>query len=215
MRFFLSKDELALYIKLRLKKEGLSQSEAAARAGISRQSLNKIIKGDVTQVKLLTLIKLAGVLKEHPLHLLRKFFEDLPIYKDHPSLYPRDFSGFVRDVTIPDGSMVGPEEEFEKIWEIQNLGDTTWEHRRLVCADTYFNAGAPTIPVTLGALTPLSPEVSIPTTKPGQKVQIAMKFRAPKYPCSTISYWKMVDHNNEFCFPELLGLYCKVRVLRI
>ncbi len=213
----MGKVELAHFIKLSLKDAGLTQKEAARRAGISRQSLIKIINGEVSQVKLLTLIKLANVLNVHALHLLRKFFEDVPIYKDHPSLYPRDFSGFVRDITIPDDSMVGPGEEFEKIWEIQNLGDTAWERRRLVCADTYFNAGAsgPNIPVTLGALTPLSSEVPIATTKPGGKVQVAVRLRAPKYPCSTISYWKMVDHNNEFCFPELLGLYCRVIVVKI
>ena len=33
-----------------------------------------------------------------------------------------DKSRFVRDVTIPDGSVFEPGEAFEKIWEIQNLG---------------------------------------------------------------------------------------------
>jgi hypothetical protein len=46
-------------------------------------------------------------------------------------------------------------------------------------------------------------------------VEIAVTFQAPIYPCTTISYWKMVDAEGDECFPQLRGLWCKVKVIAI
>jgi hypothetical protein len=68
-----------------------------------------------------------------------------------------DKSRFIRDVTIPDGSILQPGERFEKVWEIQNVGSTPWRDRSLR------RIGACSGPGRLIS-DPLYP---IPATKPG------------------------------------------------
>lgn len=53
--------------------------------------------------------------------------------KDHfeSSQEPEDSSEFIRDVTIPDGSILNSGEKFTKIWEIRNTGNVAWQNRYL------------------------------------------------------------------------------------
>ncbi len=73
-----------------------------------------------------------------------------------------------------------------------------WENRRLVCQDEDLivtkKSGETAVPLssTLANLIPLEKEIPIPTTPPNATVQLAVQFRAPDCPCTTISYWKMV-----------------------
>jgi len=47
--------------------------------------------------------------------------------KTNTPIPPRgDLAGFVADVTYPDGSLVGRDTAFTKIWRIRNLGVNTW-----------------------------------------------------------------------------------------
>jgi hypothetical protein len=106
---------------------------------------------------------------------------------------------------------------FEKIWEIQNTGKVEWKERFLQCMDediVSVNNDERT-PVYSLMLFPLEMKIPIPTTKPGKTVQIAVTFRAPAFPCTTISYWKMVDHNGDICFPGLEGIWCLVKVMSL
>ena len=165
------------------------------------------------------------MLNVHPLVLIRLLFKDKTRTFRVPQLqetkYDKDYSGFVRDVTIPDNSVVTENQIFEKIWEIQNLGEVEWINRRLVCQDEELivtkKSGESATPLSssLAHLIPLEKEIPIPTTPPNATVQLAVQFRAPDCPCTTISYWKMVDEFGGICFPEMRGVACQVRVVAI
>jgi DNA-binding XRE family transcriptional regulator len=54
---------------------GLSKSEAARRADISRQTWYRLLSADVTDAKLSTMIRLAEALETTPMQLLHLYFE--------------------------------------------------------------------------------------------------------------------------------------------
>lgn len=62
-------------------------------------------------------------------------------------------------------------------------------------------------------IVPVVREVDIPSTAAGGTALISVRFKAPPLPCTTISYWKMVDKNGNICFPRMKGLWCKVNVV--
>jgi hypothetical protein len=117
------------------------------------------------------------------------------------SLFRHDESRFVADVTIPDGTTVEVDEYFEKVWELENIGFLSWHDRWL----REENPG--------NGLLPEAPVVAVPGTAPGEKVRIAVRFRAPKYPSSCQSYWKMVDASGAYCYPWMKGVWCFVKVV--
>lgn len=103
-----------------------------------------------------------------------------------------DESKFIRDVTIPDGSHIKVGEEFEKVWEIQNIGNVVWKNRFLKREGTCEGLGLITSP----------DKVPIPTTYPRQTVQIKVPMRAPTIPTTTTCIWKMVDKHGAKYFPD-------------
>ena len=70
-------------------------------------------------------------------------------------------------------------------------------------------------PAQQRGLIPAQPELAIPHTCPGESIRLSVDFTAPPFPCSTISYWKMVDENGVFCFPKHEGLSCLVQVVAL
>lgn len=113
-----------------------------------------------------------------------------------------DDSKFIGDITIPNGRIVGTDERFTKIWEIENTGLTVWENRSL----REDNQG-------VSGLIPDSPIVPIPLTYPGERITISVTFTAPEHPATCESYWKMVDEHGVYCFPHKIGLNCCVKVI--
>lgn len=113
-----------------------------------------------------------------------------------------DDSMFVGDITMPDGHIVGTEQRFTKIWEIENNGLTIWENRFLI----EDNPG-------ISGLVPDMTLVPIPKTMPGEKVRVSVTLTAPELPASCESYWKMVDEHGTYCFPYKFGLICRVKVI--
>lgn len=113
---------------------------------------------------------------------------------DEPTRYPLpgDYSDFVRDVSIPDGSLVDPGQTLHKQWELRNAGNVHWTNRRLA------RVGA-----TGGYASPESPDsVSIPDTPPGENVVISVNVVAPERPAHYIAHWKMTDEYGQLCFPD-------------
>lgn len=207
--------DLAKMIRERLDALGLSQSEAARRAGITRQALISLLRGDVREPQISTLVTLARVLEVAAPYLIRSAYRAFPVRTAHPR-DPGDHSSFVRDVTIPDNSIVMVGQRFEKKWEIQNTGRLKWVGRRLVCVDLADTAlGQRTEAMSRLMLRPERKAIDIRPTHPGQKVTVGVWFQAPDYPCSTISHWKMVDEDGEPCFPEMIGLWCLVNVVAL
>jgi UDP-3-O-[3-hydroxymyristoyl] N-acetylglucosamine deacetylase len=116
--------------------------------------------------------------------------------------YDGDASAFVRDVTVPDGTTVARGEQFTKIWEITNCGSQLWKDRYLVregpASGLYIIASPPRVPITL--------------TRPGQSVVIAIPITAPSLPGSYVGIWKIRDIDDDYCFPNLHGLFLRILV---
>ena len=130
-----------------------------------------------------------------------------------------DAVGFIPDVTFPDNSLVSVNSRFVKTWEIQNIGRTEWRGRKLVCVDDQLEVHSRradlSLPCERWGLIPASREIVIGTVKPGECVEPSVEFTAPPYPCTVISYWKMVDRDGRFCFSGREGLSCLVQVVAL
>lgn len=213
--------EFAGYFEKRIKELGLTRTEVAIRAGVSRQALNDLTTGKTGQAKVSTVVSIAQVLKVHPIHLFRLLLSrvEFPKHAATGAKYPHDAVGFIADVTIPDNSRVMVDQVFTKTWEIQHIGDKPWSHRRYICVDEPVEylvvAGSFAFPTAQRGLMPTQAFIDIPELLPGQTIQLSVEFIAPSYPCSVFSYWKMVDAQGEFCFPETEGLSCHVQVVAL
>lgn len=213
--------EFAEYVRNRAEARGLSMAELARQAGISRQALYGVLDGSTGQAKVSTLIALASALQVHPVvvfrHLLHQL--DFPKFSTTTAKYRFDASGFVQDVTIPDNTTMLTNQVFTKVWEIQNIRHVNWLGRKLVCmdrkADFFLVSGPIVAPEAQRGLVPTQRVIDIPETLPGDSVILSVEFTAPSYPCSLISYWKMIDEHEELCFPATEGLSCMVRVVSL
>lgn len=113
-----------------------------------------------------------------------------------------DDSQFVTDVLVADGDEVKTGTTFTKAWRIRNTGSLTWEDRYLVEE----NPG-------VSGLEPAKPRVKIPRTEPGDEATISVQFRAPRYPTTGHSEWKMTDRAGRRVFKHKKGLFCRVKVV--
>jgi transcriptional regulator with XRE-family HTH domain len=208
------------YLEDRIKQLNISFAEAARRAGISRQTLYDL-RDNAEKSQMLTLIKVANALEVHPFVLFRLIFDKL-ISKDFASssaIHSRDATGFIADVTIPDGMVVFANAVFSKTWRIQNIGAVEWRDRELICMDEpiefIHHASEFAAPKTQRGLLPTQTRIPIPLTLPGEQVDLTVEFTAPDYPGTIMSYWKMVDEKGRLTFPELEGVSCVVKVITI
>jgi transcriptional regulator with XRE-family HTH domain len=104
---------------------------------------------------------------------------------------PGDESSFVADIT-PDGVIMPPGFHFEKIWRIRNTGTIAWANRWLRRIGPPAGLGIPSSPL----------QVQIPTTMPGQTVDITVPMRAHNQPGTAEVHWKMVDNAGCEFFPD-------------
>lgn len=219
----MSASDLADYLRKRLDILRLSIKDAAQRSGVSRQSWHKLLNADVDEARLSTLTKVADVLETHAVHLVRLYCYGAALsQRSSISTGLKRFdTGFIADITYPDNSLVYVGQEFEKIWELVNLGSEPWRNWRLQCIDDYLKvetlAGEHNCqqPNRQCGLIPLAFSVPIPDTLPGEQVRIAVTFRTPSLPCSVISHWKIVDAEGNLVFPKLTGVWCQVKVVAL
>lgn len=214
--------EFGLLLRRRILKKSISISQLSRETGISRRALHNLLDGSVGETKFTTLTKLAIVLDLHPMELFSAYFESIDFAYDGnitagrtDTLTEGDDIGFIDDVTMPDGSTVSVCTTFDKIWRIQNTGQIHWQGRSLICIDSYLEVrGMDGRRITHG-LRPAQKQYPVPDIAPGERVDLTITFTAPRYPCSVISCWKMVDANGEFCFPFNEPLSCMVRVISL
>jgi len=213
---------LGEHLLRRARELGLSKTDLCKRAGISRETLYRLLRNDLGQISFETLLGLSSALQVAPLHLARLAYHEIGTAP--PTLLPTAHAGdhvsFVRDVTYSDNDVVPAGQEFVKTWEIHNTGRVRWRGRAYRCQDDdlVLARRAPDgtlTPVVDANLTPLVREVECPDTPPGAVIQISVKFRAPLLPCMAMSLWKMVDSDGALCFPQFSGLWCKVRVMSL
>lgn len=223
---------LGLHLRTRLAQRHSSLAELARQTGLSRQTLHAAGSARSSRLPDLdTIIRLAVALGEHPIHLIHLVLEGYQLPSRSVRLHAArgDYSAFVDDVTIPDGTVVAPGARFTKTWALQNVGTVPWLGRSLRCMDepapprprtprggtaaagSSPAAGTRTSPRT--QLQPLSRVVDIPPTAPGAVVQLSVDMVAPRVPCTCVSYWKMALPDGSLCFPDAEGLSCTVRVL--
>ena len=90
---------------------------------------------------------------------------------------------FVRDVTVPDGTVFAPKQDFVKTWKVANTGTCKWEYQyeMVLLSGNAFNAKSPT---------KLNFTVDV-----GDWSEISIGMGAPKNPGDYTSYWRLADSN--------------------
>ena len=90
-----------------------------------------------------------------------------------------DVSQFVDDVTIPDGTVLQPNQSFTKTWRLKNVGTCSWTPSYAVV----FNSGDSMSGPATQALTG--------NVNPGQTIDISVELKAPASEGKYKSYWKL------------------------
>lgn len=89
---------------------------------------------------------------------------------------------FITDVTIPDGTVMAPNQTFNKKWRLRNTGVCAWNGYSLVFDSGESMSGPASKP--------------IPAVAPGQEVDLDVDLKAPAAPGTYRSYWRIVTNNN-------------------
>ena len=90
-----------------------------------------------------------------------------------------DWVAFVKDVTIPDGTAMGPGEVFTKTWRLQNRGTCTWTPDYMLVYTSGDQMGS-TIAYRLPG-----------NVAPGQTVDVSVTLTAPNVKGYQRSYWML------------------------
>ncbi len=88
-----------------------------------------------------------------------------------------DLAQFVRDMSIPDGTVFAPSATFTKTWRLKNVGTCTWSGYSLV-----FDSGD-----VMGGISP----TPIGTVSPSQEVDLSLNLTAPSSNGSYRGYWRI------------------------
>lgn len=101
--------------------------------------------------------------------------EDTPV----PTPSCTDRASFIKDVTIPDGTYLPPEEDFEKVWRIKNSGTCTWTSEYSLMFISGYSMGGPGSIFLLG------------TVPPGSIVDLSVNLQVPKTHGLYKGYWML------------------------
>ncbi|QTR49011.1 helix-turn-helix domain-containing protein [Candidatus Thiothrix anitrata] len=71
----MSAEALSLFLRKQMRHRGLSNTQVAQLAGISRQTWYNILNSEIKETKISTLIRVAEVLEVRPLQLLDVYFD--------------------------------------------------------------------------------------------------------------------------------------------
>ena len=90
-----------------------------------------------------------------------------------------DKGDFVTDVTIPDGTVLDPNEAFTKTWRIKNTGTCSWTPSYALVFTSGEAMSGPATQALTGNI------------NPGDTVDISVNLKAPATPGSYQGYWKL------------------------
>ncbi len=110
---------------------------------------------------------------------------------------------FEGDVTIPDGSVLDPGYDFQKIWKIRNTGTCLWdEGYKLV----YIGGSSP------DDLDPYTFEFKKPSdfVASGEAVNIGINLTTPCTPGKYEGHWRM-QNDQGYYFGTILSVYVEVK----
>jgi hypothetical protein len=125
-----------------------------------------------------------------------------PVVTQPPSV-PCNRATFIRDVTIPDGTVLPPNTNFTKIWRVRNDGSCTWT----VGYSLVFSTGTP---MTANTVQPMP--VTVP---PGGQVDLAVDMRSPGTPATYQGNWLLRSSNGSIFGVGSSGnqaLFVRIRV---
>jgi hypothetical protein len=91
-------------------------------------------------------------------------------------------SAFVSDITIPDGTLVTPGQQFNKTWRIRNSGTCPW-------GEGY------TLAFERGTAMTTTTSVAVPATAAGATADVTVALTAPTAPGTYIGHWRMKNPN--------------------
>lgn len=96
-----------------------------------------------------------------------------------PTPMPCNWAQFVKDVSIPDGSLFTPGAGFTKIWRIRNIGSCTW------------NSSYDLVFVNGTAMTSDKIQALPGNVRPGETIDLAIDLSAPGKDGSYRGYWML------------------------
>ncbi|NUM45695.1 MAG: peptidoglycan DD-metalloendopeptidase family protein [Anaerolineales bacterium] len=101
-----------------------------------------------------------------------------------------DSATFITDITLPDGTVVSPNQSLVKTWRLQNTGTTTWGSGYQLVFINGDQMGAP------GA-------VDIPVTGPGGEVDISVNLTSPPSEGNYTGYWRLRNPQGTYFGPTI------------
>lgn len=211
------------FVARRCRMLGLTQTDLATRAGLTRAYLYRLLQGGVPNPGVLTLQRLAQALQVSGTALVRLFVDNAACPHSQPFRYVspqdvRDVMVFVGDITVPDHSAVLPGERFTKIWAIQNMGEVPWPVRNFVRVDQPLvvarrERNGVLTPLLNSYLNSLETHLVLPTVLPGQTQELAVDFVAPMENCSVASLWRLQTPSGQSCYGDRAFLQVIVTVI--
>ena len=93
---------------------------------------------------------------------------------------PCDQAGYVKDVTVADGTEMKPNEDFTKTWRIENLGTCTWTSGYKIIFDSGDDMDGPA-----------TQEITSGTVDPGEQVDISIDLTAPDTPGTYLGFYQL------------------------
>lgn len=109
-----------------------------------------------------------------------------------------DDAVWVDDVTVEDGSVMTPGQEFLKTWKVRNTGDCTWGAGYTLVYGGY-NDRMSGVPAALAT-----------TVVPNQEVDVSVQFKAPTKAGEYLSAWRMASPSG-YPFGQFLFVKIVVR----
>lgn len=98
---------------------------------------------------------------------------------------------YVADVTVPDGTIMSPGQDFLKTWRVKNTGACPWGAGYVLTYGGYSNRMA-------GQFVALTEVI-----QPGQEVEVSVQFKAPDQAGEYLSAWTMQNPQG-VTFPEIV-----------
>jgi len=98
-----------------------------------------------------------------------------------------DVSAFANWETVPDGTVMAPGQTFDKAWRLQNAGTCNWTATYKAVFTGTGNGPMGGVATALGKI-----------VKPGETIDIVVKFIAPTAPGEYTSWWKLQNDKGEF-----------------
>ena len=117
---------------------------------------------------------------------------------------PCDQAAYIRDVTIPDGTLFLPGTAFTKTWEIKNTGTCDWDGTYSIVFGDNGNSMS-------GAVS--SPLVSSGTVATGDTVKISVNLVAPSDPGDYKGYWMLRNPSGSVFFGNNKGIWVAIKVV--